>query len=167
MVTTQITENYTAIILSPNRSTDWKDIKRWLIFLSLPSLVVAIGWLAMGVWMILIFISLELGLLSYFMYKVCYRNYRVQKITIKQGQVTLEAGIRKLKQVRLFQRPDCYLIVKEPTSPMETLELSLSGENDNYIIGGFLNSEDMGLARRSLVKAGLIECSSLWWKSKK
>ncbi len=164
MVTTQITDKYTAITLSPNRSTDWKDIKRWLIFLSLPALFVAIGWFAMGVWIILPLVGIELGLLTYFMYKVCYQNYRVQKIIIQKKQVILEAGIQKLNQVQLFQRPDCYLVITEPTSPMENLELTLSSDEGSYAIGGFLNSEDKGLARRSLIKAGLIECSSLWWQ---
>ncbi|MGH1487479.1 MAG: DUF2244 domain-containing protein [Cellvibrionaceae bacterium] len=164
MVSTNTTQNTSTIILSPNRSTEWKDIKRWLLLLSLPALIIAIGWLMVGVWIILPFAGLELGLLSYFMYKVCYQNYRIQKITVKKDTVILEDGIHTATETHQFARPDCYLSVKTPSTPMESLELSLFSEAQSSPVGDFLNPSDRELARRLLVKAGLIECSTRWWK---
>ena len=165
MVKTDIDKTTATITLSPNRSVDWKEVKYWLAFLSMPALIIAIGWLVVGVWIILPFAGLELGLLAYFMYKVCYQNYRVQTITIEGHKVIVEAGIHQVKQVQSFSLPDCYLSVKKPVSPMETLELTLVGENRSSTIGDFLNPIDRELARRSLVAAGIVECSNRWWSN--
>jgi uncharacterized membrane protein len=163
MVSTTIDNDITIITLTPNRSADWQDIKRWLLLLSLPAIIIAIGWLAIGIWIILPFAGLEIALLSYFMYKVCYHNYRVEQITINNRQVTLTTGIHSPKDTTSFSRPDCYLSVKKPTSPMEMLELSLTSETTSLPIGNFLNIEDREIARHALLKAGLMECSNRWW----
>ena len=76
MVTTSTDNDVTIIILSPNRSTEWKDIKKWLLFTSMPAMIVALGWFFVGVWAILPFALFELSLLTYIMYSVCYYNYR-------------------------------------------------------------------------------------------
>ncbi|MEJ2419454.1 MAG: DUF2244 domain-containing protein, partial [Exilibacterium sp.] len=109
MVTIQTNKDNTHIILSPNRSIEWKAIKYWLLIISLPALIIAIDWLIMGLWMILPFVGIELGLLSYFMYRICYKNYYQQYIDINKNSVTVTAGIHPPLQQQLFTRPDCYL----------------------------------------------------------
>ena len=163
MVKTNTNKTTAIITLSPNRSVNWRDVKHWLAFISLPALIIAIGWFVVGVWIIMLFTVLELGLLAYFMYKVCYQNYQVQKITIERNTVIVEAGIHRVKQLLSFSRPGCYLSVKKPARPMEQLELALVGGNQSLAIGDFLNPIDRELARKSLVAAGIVECSSRWW----
>lgn len=163
MVKTHTSPTTATITLSPNRSMDWSEVKRYLVFISIPALIIAIGWFIAGVWVILPFAGLELGLLTYFMYAVCYQNYRVQKITIERDKIILEAGIYQAKYVQTFSRPDCYLSVTKPANTMEKLELALVGDGQSSAIGDFLNPTDREIARRSLVAAGIIECSNRWW----
>jgi uncharacterized membrane protein len=167
MVSAEKTDNVSIITLMPNRSTEWKDIKRWLIILCLPAVIIALAWFVAGVWIILAFAGLELGLLCYFMIKVCYQNYHVQQIYIEKEKVTIRSGINSVKETLSFTRPDCYLIVKKPRSPMENLELNIANDSQSLRIGEFLNSEDTEKARKSLINAGLIECSKEWWKNSK
>jgi uncharacterized membrane protein len=167
MVSAENLNNNTIITLTPNRSTEWKDLKRWLIILCLPAVIVALAWLVAGIWIILPFAGLELGLLCYFMLKVCYQNYRVQQISIDNKKVTVRSGINQIKEIQSFTRPLCYLIVKQPKSPMENLELSIANDTHSLNIGEFLNPEDREKARKSLIQAGLIECSNEWWKRSK
>ncbi len=163
MVTTTTTNGDTTITLSPNRSADWQDIRLWLFILSIPALIVGVGWFALGVWIILPFVGLELGLLSYFMYKVCYQNYRKQQIVINEDTVTIESGIHQPDQKQIFLRPECYLLATKPNHPIERLALTLTNQSTSLPIGEFLNPKDLELTRRSLVNAGLIECSNRWW----
>jgi uncharacterized membrane protein len=135
----------------------------WLIIPSLPVLIVGTGWMLIGVWLILFFASLELGLLSFFMYKVCYKNYRQQQITIAKNHVTVESGINTPSKQHIFMRPDCYLAVNKPTKPIDNLHLMLTGQSEALSIGELLNPTDRETARRSLVSAGLIEYSNRWW----
>jgi len=164
MVTTSVTGNTTTIILSPNRSVEWVDIKKWILLISLPALIVALAWFFVGVWIILPFAGLELALLSYFMYRVYYQNYREQHIIIRQNDVTFSSGVGKPDTQHTFILPDCYLSVTQPRKPIETLELALKSESHKLSIGEFLNPNDKEDARQSIRNAGIIECSSKWWK---
>jgi uncharacterized membrane protein len=163
MVTINTNNDVTTIILSPNRSTEWKDIKKWLLFISLPSMIVALGWLFVGVWIILPFAILELSLLTYIMYSVCYKNYRKQLITIEGKNVTFSSGIGKISREYVFTRPDCFLSVTTPRKPIDNLELALKNDLYTIPVGEFLNPDDRANARRTIRDAGVIEISSRWW----
>lgn len=163
MVVSKTNENITTIILSPNRSLDWKEIKLWLLVLCLPACVIGVAWLFMGLWLILPFVGLEVGLLSYFMYRVCYENYRKQLITISKSDVTFCSGIKKPEEHITFTRPDCYLATIKPVHPMEHLKLALANDTQIQPLGEFLNSTERETARKALCRAGLMECSNQWW----
>ncbi len=163
MVTTSTDNDVTIIILSPNRSTEWKDIKKWLLFISMPAMIVALGWFFVGVWVILPFALLELSLLTYIMYSVCYNNYRKQLITIERKNVTFSAGVGKASREYVFTRPDCYLAVTTPRKPIDNLELALKNDLYTIPVGEFLNPEDRAHARRKIRDAGVIEVSARWW----
>lgn len=165
MVTSNNNGEMKTIILSPNRSVEWSQVKLWLLFLSFPAIVIATGWLIVGVWIILPFVGLELGLLSFFMYRICYQNYYQQTITVDNDYVTVLIGIHSPQQLHQFSRDDCYLNVNKPSKPIENLTLTLQSESFNVDIGHFLNQSDLELTRKSLVAAGLMECSNRWWES--
>lgn len=164
MVTATAHGQTTTITLAPNRSIEWQQVKLWLLLLSLPALIIALGWFALGVWIILPFAGLEIGLLCYFMYKVCYNNYSKQTITVAPQTVTVESGVHATRVRQEFLRPDCYLMVTQPEKPIDNLQLQLTNSGSSLAVGEFLNPADRELARRSLISAGLIECSSHWWQ---
>jgi len=164
MVTTEINKEHTRVTLAPNRSLEWKKVKIYLLIFSLPAVIVAIGWWMIGVWIILPFAGLELGLLTFFMYRVCYQNYHWQQITVNKDYVAVSSGVHSPKQCIKLARPECYLSVSPPLKPMDSVILALTTDEQSVSVGDFLNHDDRELARRSLVAAGLIECSSLWFK---
>ncbi|MEO0443014.1 MAG: DUF2244 domain-containing protein [Pseudomonadota bacterium] len=166
MVIAQHGQNKTKITLKPNRSLDWDRVKPWLVILSLPTAIIAFGWLLAGVWIILPFAGLEIALLSYFMYKVCYMNYRCEEIVIERDKVTVQAGINSPKICYEFSRPDCYLVVNKPNKPIDNLHLTVKNTSNSVTIGEFLSPSDKETARKEIISAGLIECSNLWWKNR-
>lgn len=163
MVTTSSKNNVTTIILSPNRSPNWKDIKIWLLLISIPCLTVALSWFFVGVWIILLFAILELSLLSGLMYFVCYQNYRQQQITIEHNNISFTSRINKTDQEYIFHRHGCYLAVTKPIKPINNLKLALKNESKTITVGEFLGPNDRECARRTIRDAGVIECSSRWW----
>lgn len=166
MVTTEQDRQQTRVTLTPNRSLEWSAVKFYLLLFILPALIISIGWLAVGVWIILPFAGLELCLLAFFMYRVCYQNYRQQQIIINKNHVTVWSGIHTPEQTFEFPRLECYLKVSPPLKPMDSLMLTLVTDKDSIAIGDFLNNDDRQLARKSLTAAGLIECSNLWFKKR-
>ena len=58
--------NKTIIRLEPNRSATWDQTRTAILSLSAFMLLIGIGWLVAGVWMILPFVFLDILVFSYF-----------------------------------------------------------------------------------------------------
>ena len=108
--------NKTIIRLEPNRSATWDQTRTAILSLSAFMLLIGIGWLVAGVWMILPFVFLDILVFSYFFYRVCEETYRRQFIVIEQKTVSFRTGIHQLGSVKRFQRP-CYLLLHKRKSP--------------------------------------------------
>ena len=75
--------NKIIIRLEPNRSATWDQTRTAILSLTAFMLLIGIGWLVAGVWMILPFVFLDILVFSYFFYRVCEETYRRQFIVIE------------------------------------------------------------------------------------
>ncbi len=164
MVATQTYGAQTRVILSPNRSANWQQIKWVVILMTVFVLCIAIAWSLVGAWMVLPFAGIEVGLFGFFMYRVNRLCHSQQVITILDKSIVVECGIESPTSVYHFERNATHLAITEPKSNMDKPQLVLCDDNRHFEIGQFLNQDDSKLAKRTLIANGLIPVSNQWWK---
>ncbi|MEE2653797.1 MAG: DUF2244 domain-containing protein, partial [Pseudomonadota bacterium] len=79
MVETQTNRDGSQIVLRPNRSASWQSNRRILAAIAGLNLVFASGFLAIGAWMILPFMGLELFLLWVLLRRV-FGKLQIQQV---------------------------------------------------------------------------------------
>ena len=66
MLSVKNTADAVSIRLEPNRSASWKQTRLAIICLTGFMLLIGMGWLLMGVWLIFPFVILDIVIFSYF-----------------------------------------------------------------------------------------------------
>ena len=156
MVTSETDTNCTVITLQPNRSANWAQTRFFLCLLCGTTLSVGIFLALMGAWAVLPFSGLEAGLLAWVMYRVSYRSYQLQRISISEQQVLIQLGVYFPRQSWRLQRASTYLAVIESHHPLDPPDLSIFDTEYNVEIGSFLNRADKEKALAALKKAGIF-----------
>lgn len=165
MVEKRVQTNKTTIILTPNRSASWKQIKWVLISMASFVMIIAVAWSFVGAWVILPFAGLEIGLLTILMIKVNRFTHQQQVITFAQRIISVETGVERPHSRLDFERASALLRVTEPEHSMDKAKLHLLDQHSSMELGAFLNQDDCQLAREALKSAGLFVCSNKWWRS--
>ena len=165
MVTTQTNPDGTMITLSPNCSATMRQTRQVIYFISGFVFIIALGWAWAGAYLILPFAGLEVGLLAYFMQKVCYSTYEKEVINIKKEQVTIHSGLHSIEHTLSMKRSDTHVVVAQPDHPTDPIGLNLTDSKSRFELGTFLNKSDKIATRQALKQAGLNEFNSKWWRS--
>lgn len=152
------------ITLSPNRSANWLQTKILLGFMGCFVLIIALGWLAVGVWLILPFAGLEMGLLAFLMYRGSYATYQKQIITIEQHLLIFEAGVYYPMRVVTFSRYEVEVRIIEPKLPLDNTVMSLRDDKIKVEFGQFLNQQDRQQTLEHLETSGIFVHSDRWWQ---
>ena len=152
------------ITLRPNRSLSWPQAQRWLWLLAIPVATVALGWWLAGVWMILPFAGLELGLLWLVMVMVAGQTCRREVLIIEADRIVVHQGRHYPETLWVLSRPQAHLQVTHPEKEVDMLELQLVDQDFRLAIGGQLNQDDRRQLRRLLLDCGLTEVSNRWWQ---
>ena len=118
-------------------------------------MAVAVGWTALGLWVVLPFAGIELALLTGLMYKVSRSTYQQQVIVLEAERVVLETGISFPRQRLVFARPDAFMTFADADHPMGTSTVELRDSRTHVEIGGFLNQRDKKKLMRILSTTGL------------
>ena len=165
MVEKRIDTDKTTIILTPNRSASWNEIKWVLIAMASFVMVIAIAWSFVGAWVVLPFAGFEITLLTILMIKVNRFTHQQQVITFAQRQISVETGVESPQSRFDFERSSALLNVTEPEHSMDKVKLQLSDQHSSMELGAFLNQQDCQLAREELKSAGLFVSSNKWWRT--
>lgn len=165
MVTTEYSPHKTTIILKPNRSASWLEVKWFIAVIGFFVISIALIWSMFGAWVILPFAGLEVGLLGLLMYRVSLNCHAKQVITIATQEIIVECGIKRPTFSWQFAKKDTHLNIIEAETSFDRPKMILSDEKVSLKLGDFLNQNDCNLARNSFKKAGLIEVSNHWWKT--
>jgi uncharacterized membrane protein len=138
--------------------------KLFLLIMSFPIFIIALGWTFLGAWPVLPFAGLDFLLLAYVTYKVSYRSYQMDWIKLDKYKITIHTGIGDHPGDQVMARCDTYLYVTKPKKPLDLIHLRLKDNNHSIEVGEFLNKEDREQVRNALVNAGVVECVDQWWK---
>ncbi len=136
------------ITLRPNNSLSWKAAKYFIATLMTVSFTIATGFLLYGMWMILLFTTLEMGVLSACFYYCARQGQRQEVVTLSREHITYEAGYER-PQTRLhWQRFFTKILIHTPSHPWQPMRILLNHRGDEQEIGGFLSTQDkLELAR--------------------
>ena len=91
-------ENGYRFILSPNRSISWSELIVFYLFTCLVALAIGLFFTFQGLWLVLPFSGLEMLALGIALYLTSRRVYRHEVITLNQGRVRVEKGVRQIDQ---------------------------------------------------------------------
>ena len=144
MINTELDKETAAghIILSPNMSARWKTTKYFLYIVSSFALIIAIGFAAIGAWMVLPFTGIEILALLIVMYRVSRKCYRKEVIHLNKEAITVEQGLDRPHASWNSELFWTRLIVQPSGHPWRSNKVYLRGRHDQIEIGSFLNDQE-------------------------
>lgn len=163
MITSKQYEDQWRIVLQPNRSASWTQSKLFIGILATPIAFIALGWSIVGVWIVLPFAGLEIGLLALLMFKVSHQTYQEQTIVIKKETISIETGFRQ-KIEQTVSRSGCHVLYSETENDWQLPVISVISDKVEITLGQFLNLTDRQLLKLELQRAGLVICRPHWWR---
>jgi uncharacterized membrane protein len=131
------------IILRPNRSWTWRANTLFVATLMIISLVISIGFTLQGMWVILPFSILELGILTACLYYCVRRTHRQEVLTFSPDTLVLERGMQRPDTRIEFQRYFARFFVKGPRHPWYRKRIALRCRDTELEIGSFLTSDEL------------------------
>jgi uncharacterized membrane protein len=143
--TTDNTSNtaLTRITLSPNRSLSWEGNKRVIWSLAALITFIAIGFsVVTKTWVIWPFAAFKILALSAGLYYVSWKLSYQHTITVSESTLSIEKGSYRPRGSWQWQKQQSRLIATESKHSWEAPSLVLSNDDDEVIIGDFLNRED-------------------------
>ncbi len=155
MITTHFDNDTLQIVLTPNRSASWKQNCQLLLALGAVVLLIASVWSYMGVWMILPFAGLELGFLSYFVYRTSQRSYLKEVVYLLQDTIKIERGQTAPITQLSYPKDLCEFVIQKPKHYWSPAELNLVHRNENVVLGRFLSKKDMDELTEIIKDTGL------------
>jgi uncharacterized membrane protein len=142
MINIRDSEQSAEIILRPNSSASWAQNRRIIIAVMMVNTLFSMGFVAIGAWLVLPFMGLEL-LMMYLVMSRLFQKLQIQQIVNLNSQtLSIDVGHRRCE--RSWQWPktnSCVLVTVRP-HPWDPLQISLSHCGEHVLIGGFLNKDD-------------------------
>ncbi len=162
MVNTETLKDYSRIILRPNRSASWQSNRRIITAVAAINLLFASGFLAVGAWLILPFMGLEVLLLWYLLRRVFGKLQIQQIVSFKGQQLQVESGRFCAERRWRWPLSESGILVTEHDHPWTPLEIHLCHRGEMVRLGDFLNKEDSQKLLAALRKHGLAlrQCSA-------
>ena len=162
MVIARNSNNEVQIELHPNRSATWRQTKLLISLMAVFVGFIALGWAMVGIWIVLPFAGLEVGLLAFLMYRVSHFTYQHQHIEIKPHHI--QVMLKKRQSPIMLSRERCHVEYDHPTNSWRLPVIRLIDHRSFVEIGEFLNLDDKQKLKRTLEQAGLITCQRQWWR---
>ena len=125
-----------------------------LLAISVPSLMAAIGFTALGAWPILPFAGAELGALGGALYYVNWKLQYRHVITLDDQQIKIDKGHYAPKRTWKLPREESALAITPEQHPWDGPTLAVHSREHHVVVGEFLSREDslalMALLRQEL-----------------
>lgn len=130
------------IVAKPNHSSSWRNNRRVLLLISVPSLAAAIGFTLLGAWPVLPFAGAELLALSSALYYVNWKLEYRHVITLSRDSVRIDKGHYAPTRRWRIDREQAALAVTPERHPWEGPQLAVHGRQERVVVGDFLNRDD-------------------------
>jgi uncharacterized membrane protein len=142
MVTLQQDNSEALLIAQPNRSANWRLNKLVIILFCLWWSLIALIFLAKGLWPIIPFAGLEIGGLALALYYVCWKLQQRHVLRFEAQQLTLQKGVYYPRLTWQFPRDAVSLSVEVQGHPWDPLKIFLCSRDQQIPLGNFLNKDD-------------------------
>lgn len=155
--------HYHQLIISPNRSASWDEVKYIVLGIGFVTGSIALGWWLVGVWIILPFAGFEVSLLLLLMYVISRNNLQQQVITMDHNTITVSVGIKKPNRTWKLSRNTSYIEHITPRHPDDTPIIYIHDDSNRIRIGEFLNKPDATLLIERLAMLNIMVVRDKWW----
>lgn len=142
MVIKKETNGRVVLLLYPNRSASWKQIKYLFIFISSFCLLLAFIWGWLGIWLILPFASLELMFLFIFMHHSLRSSYRKEMLVLTVHSIKVSSGLNSPELKWRFNKESCEVLILEMRHPDDPYCIYLQDDENKIELGRYLNTDD-------------------------
>lgn len=143
------------LILSPNKSMTWETNRKILLVMIAVALIIGLSFAYIGAWMILPFAGIEVALVGFGMYYVCWKLNFKEIITLEGDSLILQKGVYFPKEEWRWQASQTWLAKQPSKYRMSAPTLFLQHLNHSEEIGLFLNRAEKKELRNLLIKLGL------------
>lgn len=143
------------LVLAPNRSASWHSNKCLLLIVGAVITAIAVGFAAIGAWMIVPFAGLEMLALGSALYWVNWQLHYRQVLWFDGQQLRIEKGHYGPRQQWCWSRRDTAVHVSEQALPGRPLNIHLSCGALSIPIGEFLSADDSQALLQTLQQLGL------------
>ena len=162
MVHSSEANNGVVIIAEPNRSASWRSNKQVLMAISALSLLIALGFTALGAWPILPFAGLELSCLGAALYYANWKQHYRHVIHFDEHSIRIDKGHYRPRRTWIIDRAQAGLALTPERHPWEGPAIYLTDAEHRIRVGDFLNRED-ALALQALLRRSLRVRTSAEW----
>ena len=127
------------IVLTPNRSSDWRTNKIIIAVLGSVCVGIALGFYAvMGIWMILPFAGLEVVALAAGLYYASWKLNYQHVVTFERNNLRIEKGVYRPRGIWNWPKQETVLHVTPSKQEWSPPKLSFRYAGDEVEIGEFL-----------------------------
>ncbi|MFA7388188.1 MAG: DUF2244 domain-containing protein [Thiohalobacteraceae bacterium] len=130
------------VVIRPNCSLSWRGTLTVFCSISLVSLAIALGFASLGLWMVLPFAGLELGLLGYALWRCARRSQVREVISIHGGEIAVQRGCRMPEETTCLQRGWARVELARPTYRGYPSRLLIRSHGREVEVGGCLNEAE-------------------------
>ncbi|WP_404364001.1 DUF2244 domain-containing protein [Marinobacter sp.] len=131
-----------AFVLTPNRSLSWQGNLKILAGLALVSLVIVIGMVWVGAWVVLPFAGLELSAVAVAFYYTARKCQQQEVLVISPETVRLEKGIYRKQAEWALPKRYTRVHLETPHHGFDQPKLYLVHRDTRVPLGSFLNIDD-------------------------
>jgi len=155
MVKTRINKNIglATIVLKPNNSSSWQFNVKIVASLAFIALCISIYFALHGLWLILPFAGLEVGVVFICLYLRMRANMKTEVITFDKNTVLVERGCDHAEKSWKYHRVWAKIFVKKPTIRGYQKQVFIRSHGKELELGSFLNKKDKEVLIKDLKHA--------------
>ncbi len=141
MVVLREQKNALIITLVPNRSADLFQNIMCAVILGGVASVIAVGWLVVGVWIVLPFAGLEIALLFIALRRVYHANQTTQTVTLQLSSICVRNKVsQRQNSVQLLRARTKFSVGQNGAA--QCSDIHLFDHTSRVQLGAFLNDDD-------------------------
>lgn len=155
MVTLELQANEQLLIARPNHSANWRTNKWLIAIMAVWCSVIALFFIALGLWPIVPFMGLEIMALAAGLYVACWKLEQRHVLRFRGDTLVIEKGIYRPRFSSQYPRATIFISVEVQAHAWDPLKIFLCNRSEQIAIGNFLNQDESNELLRQLRAQGL------------
>jgi uncharacterized membrane protein len=155
VVTLELQANEQLLIAQPNRSANWHTNKWLIAIMGVWCSLIALFFIALGLWPIVPFMGLEIIALAAGLYVVCWKLEQRHVLRFRADTLVIEKGFYRPRFSSQYPRASIFISVEVQSQAWDPLKIFLCNRSEQIAIGNFLNQDESNELLRQLRAQGL------------